>query len=146
MKTMRPLLLVLLWCHSPLLMSCVTLPEATPPMGISQRLDTVMTVFVDRTGFNGVVLVSDAGKVVYQKAFGYANMEWKVANTTDTRFKLASLGKQFTALLIMQLVKAGKLELNDLLTKYVPEVSARNADRITIRELLNHTSGYPTTT
>jgi CubicO group peptidase (beta-lactamase class C family) len=143
MKTMRPLLLALLWCHSALVMSCVTLPDATPTMGVSQRLDSVMNVFVDRTGFNGVVLVSDAGKVVYQKAFGYANMEWKVANTTDTRFKLASLGKQFTALVILQLVKAGKLKLDDVMTKYVPEVSAKNADRITIRELLNHTSGIP---
>lgn len=123
--------------------AAVPIPEFRSSLSKPERMDSLMHVFVDRTGFNGTVLVSDGGKPIYSKAFGMANREWNVPNTTDTRFKLASLGKQFTALLIMQLVEAGKLRLDDKLVSYIPEISARNADRITVRQLLNHTSGIP---
>ncbi|MEO8068429.1 MAG: serine hydrolase [Flavobacteriales bacterium] len=140
----RSLATLLLLSCAPLF-SCILLPEPTA-MPVDDRVGKMvplMDLFVDRTGFNGVVLVAEAGQVIYRKAFGKANMEWNVPNTVDTRFKLASLGKQFTALIIMQLVESGKLELDDKLIAYVPEMTGKNADRITIHQLLNHTSGVP---
>ncbi len=54
--------------------------------------------------FSGAVLVADKGEIIYRDAFGFANREWKIANTTDTKFRIASLSKQFCSMLVMQLV------------------------------------------
>lgn len=106
-------------------------------------IDSLMSVLVERTEFSGTVLVADKGEVIYHKAFGFANREWNVPNTTDTRYKLASLGKQFTALLILQLAEKGKLRLDDPLVKYLPEYKVPGAEKILLRQVLSHTSGIP---
>ncbi len=90
---------------------------------------------------DGSVLVADHGKVIYQRAFGLANREWQVPHTTDTAFRVASLTKQFTATLIMQLAEQGKLRLDDPIGKYVPELRPEIGKRVTLHHLLNHTSG-----
>lgn len=107
------------------------------------RIDSVMKVLTERTDFSGTVLVSDGGRVIYHKAFGFANREWDVRNTTSSRYKLASLGKQFTALLILQLADSGRISLDDPLVKYLPELRAPNAGRILVRHVLSHRSGIP---
>ncbi len=90
---------------------------------------------------DGSVLVADQGKVIYHRAFGLANREWQIPHTTDTAFRIASLTKQFTATLIMQLAEQGKLRLDDPIGKYVPELSPETGKRVTLHQLLNHTSG-----
>jgi len=90
---------------------------------------------------DGSVLVADHGKVVYHRAFGLANREWQIPHTTDTAFRVASLTKQFTATLVMQLAEQGKLRLEDPIGKYVPELSPEIGKRVTLHHLLNHTSG-----
>lgn len=90
---------------------------------------------------DGSVLVADRGKVVYHRAFGLANREWQIPHTTDTSFRIASLTKQFTATLIMQLAEQGKLRLDDPIGKYVPELKPEIGSRVTLHHLLNHTSG-----
>ncbi len=90
---------------------------------------------------DGSVLIADHGKVIYQRAFGLANREWQIPHTTDTAFRIASLTKQFTATLIMQLAEQGKLRLDDPIGKYVPELSPETGKRVTLHQLLNHTSG-----
>jgi len=90
---------------------------------------------------DGAVLVADQGKVIYHRAFGLANREWQIPHTTDTAFRIASLTKQFTATLVMQLAEQGKLQLDDPIGKYVPELSPEIGNRVTLHHLLNHTSG-----
>ncbi len=89
--------------------------------------------------FNGTVLVMQKGKEIYKKAFGMADREWNVPNTVDTKFRIGSVTKQFTAACILQLAEHGKLSTDDKLTKYIPEYP--KGDSITIHMLLNHTSG-----
>ena len=89
--------------------------------------------------FNGTVLVMQKGKAIYKKAFGLADREWNVANTVNTKYRIGSVTKQFTAACILQLAEQGKLTLDDKLSKYIPNYS--KGDSITIHMLLNHTSG-----
>ena len=90
--------------------------------------------------FNGTILVAEHGKVIYNKAKGFANFETKERLNTDSPFYLASVTKQFTAMAIMMLYEQGKLNYNDQLTKYFPEFPDY-AQKVTIRNMLNHTSG-----
>jgi CubicO group peptidase (beta-lactamase class C family) len=90
----------------------------------------------------GVVYIAAHDSVIYEHAFGLADRENNVPNTTHTRFAIASMGKMFTATAILQLVDQGKLKLDDTLAKVLSRYP--NSDRvrkITIRHLLSHTSG-----
>lgn len=93
--------------------------------------------------FNGTALVADNGKVMFEKGYGYADMEWQVPNTVDTKFELGSVTKQFTAALILQLNEDGKLSLDSKVIDILPWYPAENGSRITIHQLLTHTSGIP---
>lgn len=88
------------------------------------------------------ILVIENGNVVYRKGFGAADLKTGKRIGADTAFDLASVTKQFTAMAILQLAERGKLNLNDSLRKYYPEFPAY-ADKITVRHLLDHTSGLP---
>ena len=90
--------------------------------------------------FNGVVLVADGDKIIYQNATGYADLSNQQKNSIQTRFQLASLSKVFTATAVMQLAEKGLIQLNDPLVKYL---SAFPYPDITIRQILSHTSGLP---
>ena len=89
--------------------------------------------------FNGTMLVMQKGKVMYKKAFGMADKEWNIPNTVDTKYRIGSVTKQFTAACILQLAEQGKLNLDNTLVKYIPNYP--KGDSITIHMLLNHTSG-----
>ena len=91
--------------------------------------------------FSGAVLVAEKGKVIYKAAFGLANSEWDIPNTTDTKFRLASVSKQFCSMLVMQLVQEGKLSLEDKITKHLPYYRKDTGEKITIHHLLSHQSG-----
>ncbi|WP_315818229.1 serine hydrolase domain-containing protein [Paraflavitalea speifideaquila] len=94
--------------------------------------------------FSGVVLVSNKGTVVVEKAYGLANREWNMANTLQTKFRIGSITKQFTAAAIMQLYESGKLKIEDKLSRYFPAFP--KGDSVTIQMLLNHTSGINSNT
>lgn len=96
--------------------------------------------------FNGSALVAENGKVVYKGAYGQANMEWNIPNTPDTKFRLGSITKQFTATAIMQLVEQGKIKLDAKLSDYLPEYRKDTGSKVTIHHLLTHTSGIPSYT
>jgi CubicO group peptidase (beta-lactamase class C family) len=87
---------------------------AFTPMAFAQQkakqIDDLMRRYADNGKFNGSVLVAEGEKVIFKKGYGLADMEWAIPNTPDTKFRLGSLTKQFTALLIMQLVEQGKLK------------------------------------
>jgi CubicO group peptidase (beta-lactamase class C family) len=86
------------------------------------------------------VLVSRNGQIIYKKAFGMANLELNSPMQVDNVFWIASIGKQFTAMAILQLMEQGKLNLKDEITKYIPDYPTQG-NKITIEHLLTHTSG-----
>ena len=92
--------------------------------------------------FSGVVLVARHGQVLLQKAWGLANRENGKPVTLDTRFRLGSMNKMFTAVATLQLVEAGKLALDDPIGKYLPDYPNKDvASKVTVRHLLTHTGG-----
>lgn len=102
-------------------------------------IDKYMQAQVKVNEFSGVVLVTGKGKVIYKKAFGYADREWKIPNTLETKFEIGSLTKQFTAAAILQLAEQKKLNLDDKLSTWFPDYP--KGDSVTLHMLLNHTSG-----
>lgn len=92
--------------------------------------------------FSGVVLVAKGDKVLFQQAYGYADKAKGKMNTMDTRFGLASMGKMFTAVAVAQLAEAGKLKYSDRLIDLLPDYPNKTAaEKITVHQLLTHTSG-----
>ena len=92
--------------------------------------------------FSGAVLIAKQGKPVLSAAYGLADRERKVANTVDTRFRLGSMNKMFTAVAILSLVEAGKVALDDPLGKHLPDYPEPDVrSKVTLRHLLNHTGG-----
>jgi CubicO group peptidase (beta-lactamase class C family) len=107
----------------------------------AKRIDELLTLYHKYGQFNGVVLVGERGHVVYERAFGQANLEWGIPNTLDTKFEIASMTKPMTALVIMQLVEEGKIRLDGKVSDYIPYYPRETGTKITVDQLLNHTSG-----
>ncbi len=107
------------------------------------KINELLSKYAEYGKFNGSALVADNGKVIYKKGFGMANMEWDIPNASDTKHRLGSITKQFTAMLILQLAEAGKLDLQAPITTYLPDYPKANGDKITTHHLLTHTSGIP---
>lgn len=114
-----------------------------PNRGISEQfLPQKIAAYMERySDFSGAVLVGKKGEIIFSKGYGLANDELKVLNSPQTRFRIASLTKLFIAVAMMQLQERGLLNVQDTLSKYVPDYP--NGDRITIHHLLTHTSGIP---
>ena len=100
-----------------------------------------MAYMAENDMFNGNVLVIDEGETVYNRSFGYANHEWEIKNTPDTKFQIGSISKQFTAMLILQLVAMEKIHLQDPVSTYLPEFRDHFGEKVTIHHLLTHSSG-----
>ncbi|HLO99955.1 MAG TPA: serine hydrolase domain-containing protein [Fimbriimonas sp.] len=109
----------------------------------SQDIDSVVRTFTAKHLFNGNVLVLKQGKTLFQKSYGMANMELNVRNSPRTKFRIGSVSKQFTAMLIMMLKQEGKLDLNAKLTDVLPWYRKDTGDKITIHHLLTHEAGIP---
>ena len=113
--------------------------------GNVSRMEQVVQSYVDSKQFMGSVLVAQDGKVVLNKGYGFANLEWDVPNTPTSKYRLGSLTKQFTAACILLLEERGKLKIDDPVKKYMPDAPAA-WDKVTIFHLLTHTSGIPSFT
>lgn len=109
----------------------------------AKQIEELLTKYNEYGQFNGSALVSENGKVIFKKGFGSANMEWDIPNQPDTKFRLGSISKQFTALLIVKLAEDGKIKLDVPITTYLPDYPKENGSKITIHNLLTHTSGIP---
>lgn len=107
--------------------------------GLGDRLETYMDTQAEINGFSGSVLVSRNDSVLLRKAYGFAVEEWKLPNTIESRYSLASVSKQFTAVSILQLEEKGKLSLEDKLSQYFPDFP--KATKINLQMLLSHNSG-----
>jgi CubicO group peptidase (beta-lactamase class C family) len=104
------------------------------------RMDQIVQSYVADHKFMGTALVARGDQVLFTKAYGSANLEWDIPNTPNTKFRLGSVTKQFTAASILLLEERGKLSVNDPLKKFMPDAPAA-WDKITIFHLLTHTSG-----
>ena len=93
-----------------------------------------------RTGFNGGMVIAKNGQILFEKYMGSEALDGKVPNTDSTSFHIASVSKTFTAMAVLLLMQEGKLQLDDLFSKYFPQF---NYPDVTIRTLLNHRSGLP---
>lgn len=109
------------------------------------RMEQVVQSYVDSKQFMGATLVARDGKVLLSKGYGFANLEWGVANSPATKFRLGSITKQFTATCILLLEERGKLKVDDPVKKYMNDAPAA-WDKVTIFNLLTHTSGIPSFT
>lgn len=105
----------------------------------AQPIENIIDSFVQKDQFSGVVLFADKGRVVFEKAYGYREFANQVPLKKSDIFELASVSKQFTAMVIMILQERGKLSFDDSVSQYL-SIPYKG---ITIRHLLNHTSGLP---
>jgi len=105
-----------------------------------EKLHNLFMNLAEKKQFNGAVLVADGGEIIYKGAFGIADISTNRPLTTDSVFELASVSKPITAMGIMILKEQGKLDYEDLIEKWIPDFPYKG---ITIRQLLNHTSGLP---
>jgi CubicO group peptidase (beta-lactamase class C family) len=109
----------------------------------SQKIDALASKYNELNRFNGNILVAKDGNIILSKGYGFANAEWNIPNTPQTKFLLASVSKTFTATLIAKLIDQGKLSLNTKLSEVLPWYRNDTGNKITIFHLLNHTSGIP---
>lgn len=110
-------------------------------MIFSERLSQVLTDKSNDGRFSGVVLVKRDESSLYEAAYGYANRSWKVKNQLDTRFRIASISKMFTAVAILQLIDAGKLSLDTSVAEFLGLHETRIPRQATVYHMLTMTSG-----
>lgn len=123
------------------LAALLALGSASPAAADDARdAEALVRAYADIGRFSGSVLVARDGKPVFERSYGLANREWEIPAAADTRFRVGSITKQFTAVAILQLAEAGKLNLDDPVARHYADAPAAWAD-VTLRHLLTHTSG-----
>jgi len=116
--------------------------SAKPEANVAKEIDSYLNSLVAENKLSGAVLVAKDGVTVASKAAGVANKTTGAPITLSTKFNLGSLNKMFTAVAIAQLAQAGRLSFNDPISKHLPDYPNKEvADKVTIHQLLTHTSG-----
>jgi len=128
------------------LCSLLFLAPALQAQSRSERAEAYLRSFHDVRRFNGAALVIDQGNVLFEGAFGFADREDGNAATRTTRFRIASLTKQFTAALILRLEELELLSVDAAVGEYIEAYPDPQASQITLHHLLSHTSGLPSYT
>lgn len=108
---------------------------------MAAAIDAYLQPYVQSNNFSGDVLVVRNGRVVFEKAYGFADREHRIPNTAATKFHIASVSMQFTAAAILRLVDEGSIDLNEHVGSFVPGVPG--SDKISVRDLLIERSGLP---
>ena len=128
----------LFFAVSPLTASSPTVPP-TP----RAALDSFIEAFAHEHDFSGTIRVQEGPEKIYDRSFGLADRAFTIPADATTRYRIASIAKLFTSVLVLQLRDEGKLDLNGTIKKYLPDYVGEGGDEITIHHLLNHTSGLP---
>jgi CubicO group peptidase (beta-lactamase class C family) len=108
---------------------------------LEDEVDTYLGPYLEAGVFSGTILIAKAGKVLLSKGYGMACYEFDVPNSPETKFQIASISKTFTSAAIMILQEKGQLSVHDSLNKFIPDFN--NGGKISIHNLLTHTSGIP---
>lgn len=109
----------------------------------AQKIDEILSAYHKFDLFNGSVIIAQNGKEILKNSYGKANFTWNINNTPTTKFRICSVTKQFTALLILQLKQEGKLKLDDKIITHLPWYFKNTGSKLTIHHLLSMTSGLP---
>jgi CubicO group peptidase (beta-lactamase class C family) len=120
-------------------------PAPLDRAALEKKVDELINAHAAINNFSGTILIAQDGKPLVAKGYGYANREWQVPNTPQTKFRIGSITKQFTSMLIMQLREQGKVKLEDSICVYATPCPDTWGP-VTIHHLLTHTSGIPTYT
>lgn len=107
----------------------------------SPAIDNFIDSYVKENNFSGTILIQKDSKISYARSFGLANRQFKVPNRVNTKYKIASITKVFTAVLILRLHEQGRIDLSKTIKSYLPHYTGEGADKVTVHQLLNHTSG-----
>ncbi len=118
---------------------CAAVCTACSQQTLDQKLDAYFDTLDGH--FMGSVVVQRDGQTIYQKSLGFADVENQIPCTTETEFRIGSISKPFTAVMVLKAANEGRLSLNDPLTKYFSDAQIANAEQITIDQLLYHRSG-----
>ena len=130
----RPMKILLFLLAAALLFSRDVLAQPATPDGF-------IAAYAEEHDFSGSILIQKDGKVSFSRSFGLANIPFKVPNTEQTKYKIASITKLFTSVLILQLQEQGKVDLHKTIGTYLPDYAGEGAGKVTLHQLLNHTSG-----
>ncbi|EQB93603.1 beta-lactamase family protein [Elizabethkingia anophelis] len=104
-----------------------------------EKLDTYFSTLEKNNKFSGSVAITQDNKLIYTRSIGYSDIENKILNSDKTKYRIGSISKTFTAVLILKSFEEGKLKPDDKLSLFFPHI--KNADQITISQLLQHRSG-----
>ncbi len=105
---------------------------------VKEDLEKIINECERQDIFSGTVLSYTDGSIVYERSIGFADREKNIPNENETKHNIASIGKLFTAVMILQLAQEGKLDPDSKISSYIKGAS----DKVTVRQLLQHTSGY----
>lgn len=104
-----------------------------------KKIDSLLTFLATNNKFMGQLSIREGDKVIFEKGYGFADVDSKVKATATTKYKIGSITKTFTAVMVMQLIEERKLKLETKLDKFFPQI--KNANKITIHDLLHHRTG-----
>ena len=126
-----------------LLLPLLSVAAAAQPVSVPSQVDSVLAARHASGDFHGVAVLGQGDDVQYAAGFGAADRERGHPNTAETRFLIGSLTKQFTAALVLTLVRDGAVALDASVSTYLPDYAGPGADQITLHHLLAHRSGIP---
>ncbi|MDF4203807.1 serine hydrolase [Maribacter sp. SA7] len=125
MKTAQPILIRTIVLNLFLLLFTGTMAFSQTQ---AEQIDELLEEYLSFDKFNGSALIAKDGKVILKKGYGMANMEWDIPNSPNTKHRLGSVTKQFTAMLILQLAEEGKLDLQAPITTYLPNYPKKKTE------------------
>lgn len=115
--------------------------SASGQVNRSEQIDNFLKPFIAANQFGGQIIAIENGKVIFHRAFGLANADFKIPNDLHTRIGIASITKQMTDVILARLLEEKRISMDEKLSKYVPDFP--QGDKITISMLANHRSGIP---
>ena len=118
---------------------CAVVCTACGQQTVEKKLDAYFNALDGH--FMGSIVVQQDGKTIYQRSMGWADLENQIPATAETQYRIGSVSKTFTAVLVMKAAAEGRLSLSDSIAKYFPDAKIPNAEQITIDQLLQHRSG-----
>ncbi|MCG8328983.1 MAG: beta-lactamase family protein [Chitinophagales bacterium] len=130
----------LIYCFMLFTLSCIAQKTSLELKNI-EKVEQIVNATDSLFGFSGNILIGQGDRIIFQSANGYANFENNIPNNLNTKFRLASLSKQFTASALLLLEQNGKVDFDKAVSNYLQILKPEIAEKITIHQILSHSSG-----